>query len=120
MTDKQILVFSCTNDQPIGAIQSLSVIEPLKTIGQKFGITRMRLDKSRIAEVFTDTQHISSATQKYPLQIVMSYGGVEVLRLENAWLTSIYMAFHAENWAIIEGVELECEHVHSDPLVLLE
>ena len=113
-------MFSCTNDQPIGAIQSLSVIEPLKTIGHKFGITRMLLDKSRITESFTDTQHISAVTQKYPLQIVMSYGGVEVLRLENAWLTSSDMAFHTDNWAIIEGIELECENVHSDPLALLE
>lgn len=106
-TTISILVFA-DNKEPIGAIQSLKVIEGGNN--PKLEISRMRLSCARLHDVF-GRSNFQASTQKYPMHIVVYEDKVETVRATNVWISGIASSYTFGEWVLSEGIEAECERV---------
>lgn len=113
MTTTAIIVLF--GDKPIGAIQSLTTIKAAATSEDGYPSYtlksfRMRLDKTKIAEIFS-REYVHVAAQKYPVQIAMIVDKKEVQRIHNVWFTSVGYTYTSGDWAIVEESVLEAEKI---------
>jgi hypothetical protein len=108
MTTTTIIVLF--GDKPIGAIQSLTTITNDGYTNPTLKSFRMRLDKTRMSEVFS-RGFVHVAAQKYPVQIVIVEDKREIQKIHNAWFTSIEHTFTTGDWVILEEAVLEAEKI---------
>lgn len=106
-TTTSIIVLS-SDKQPIGAIQSLTIREDGSN--PKLTIDRMRLDRSKLEEMF-QKGHLHVASQIYPVHIVVLEDKVETIRATNVWISEIAASYTSGEWVLSEGIEAECEKV---------
>lgn len=118
MTTTAIIVLF--GDNPIGAIQSLTTIKTAAASEDGYPSYtlksfRMRLDKTKIAEIFSrEYVHVAAQkypAQKYPVQIAMIVDKKEVQRIHNVWFTSVGYTYTSGDWAIVEEAVLEAEKI---------
>lgn len=108
MTTTVNIIVLFDNNEPIGAIDSLTIIEGGSN--PKLEISRMRLDRSRLIEVFKQS-YVHATSQKYPVHIAVLENKVETIRATNVWITGIASSYNTDEWVLSEGIEAECEKV---------
>jgi hypothetical protein len=110
------IIVLASNNQPIGACQSLTVKEYKAETEEgtitsvKLEVPRMRFDRSKLSETF-EKGHFHVASQVYPVHIVVLEDKTETFRATNAWITGIATTYSTGEWILAEGVELDCEDV---------
>lgn len=107
MTNISILVID-NNNQPIGAIQSLTIRDDGNN--PKLTIDRIRLDRSKLDEMF-QKGYFHVASQIYPVHIVVLEDKIETIRATNVWIRGITSSYTSGEWVLSEGIEAECESV---------
>jgi hypothetical protein len=102
-------------DKVVGAIQSLSISEKRSPDGYTSvtaKVSRVRFDKLRIAEAFSrGFVHVQS--QIYPFDIDIVDNQKIITTLKNVWITAIDYAYSANDWIIIDCMEVEAETIYS-------
>lgn len=113
-TTKIIVLFDNT---PIGAMRAFTLTKKYGTSEDgyqwenvKLEGSRMRLDRLKVADVFSRS-FINVAAQKYPVQIVVMEDDQEVQKIHNAWFSSIGYSYTSGDWIILESFMIEAEKV---------
>lgn len=100
-------------DKVIGAIQSLDLSACIHedAAGQKLTVSRMKLDKTKIAGLFSKDM-VQAKAQFVPIQIMMEDDRKQsMLKIHNAWFETTGTTYTSGDWIILEGVELMAETV---------
>lgn len=108
MTTTVNIIVLFDNNEPIGAIDSLTIIEGGSN--PKLEISRMRLDRSKLEEMF-QKGHLHVASQICPVHIVVLEDKVETIRATNVWISEIAASYTSGEWVLSEGIEAECKSV---------
>jgi hypothetical protein len=102
-------------DKVVGAIQSLSITEKKELDGKTSvtaKISRVRFDKMRISEAFSrGFLHVKSQMQPFDIEIIDNLKVTTVLK--NVWITSLDYTYSANDWIIIDYMEVEAETIYS-------
>lgn len=95
----------------VGVIQSFSLKTfPSSDKSPEIDISRMRLDKLKMGELFIRS-FVHKDAQLVPVQIVVEDDGQEIFKIQNVWFEKIEKTFTANEWIIAEGVEAMAETV---------
>ena len=127
------------NDNPVGAIQKLSINEsreistfdevgrdghidsaPTKSADITGSCERIRFDRLKIAEAFS-RGFVHAKSQRVPFEIHIidtmagdvESGSAVVTVIKNVWIKNISYAFDATNWAISDSMDWVAEDIYS-------
>lgn len=125
------------NDQPVGAIQTLSIREqrtitmvdevgtdghidsaPTKSTDITGTCRRVRFDRERVSEAFgRDFLHVHSQRIPFDIEIYDFWGGNTetpiTTTIKNVWISNISYDYQVDNWLIFDSMEWVAEAISS-------
>lgn len=107
-----ICVFDKSNK--IGAIQSISYpCSKRDYCHYTVSASRLRLDKNTVSDLFS-RDFVNPHAMKCPVQIEID-DGYNIIKIVNAWLTSVSATYISNDYYIIDNAEFEAETIEAEP-----
>ena len=102
-----ITITTDLHNEPIGYINSLSY--NIREHGSLYIVAgKVKLNKTKLQDVFSNLLFITSHSQKIPIQIEID-DGFNVINIKNVWVVRTGYSYHNNGCIIVENVEMQAE-----------